>query len=86
MEVPGLVYGPGRGDHILQLIGLRKRIMTGKATKEERQAYQEMKDVLELEQPDTRTLEEKEQEAEFLQAGRGKQKETTCKQKLTLRS
>ena len=48
------------------MIGLRKRILTGKASKEERQAYQEMRDVLELEQPDTRTMEEKEQEAEFM--------------------
>ena len=47
------------------LVGLRKRVKSGKATKEERKAYREMGDVAELKKLDTRTLEEKERAAEF---------------------
>jgi len=43
-----------------QLIGLRKRIKTGKATKEERAVADEAKDLIELDAVDDRTLEEKE--------------------------
>lgn len=48
------------------LVGLRKRIKTGKASKEEMRCYREMRDVIDLPEPDTRTLEEREREAEFL--------------------
>jgi hypothetical protein len=49
-----------------QLAGLRKRVRTGKATKEEKQAARELGKVFEVPEPDTRTLEEREQEREFL--------------------
>jgi hypothetical protein len=48
------------------LVSLRKRIKTGKATKEEMKAYRDMRDVIDLPEPDTRTWEEKEKEREFL--------------------
>ena len=48
------------------LIGLRKRVKSGAATKEERAAAQSMGEVFEIPDPDTRTLDEKEAEAEFL--------------------
>ena len=48
------------------LVGLRKRLKTGKATREERQAAIEIGDLFDIPDVDTRTLEEKEQEAEFL--------------------
>jgi hypothetical protein len=48
------------------LIGLRKRVKNGTASKEEKQAASEMGDMFDLPEPDTRTLEEKDQEAEFM--------------------
>lgn len=48
------------------LVSLRKRVKTGKASKEERQAAREMGDVFFLPEPDTRTLAEREAEAEFM--------------------
>lgn len=51
-----------------QLVGLRKRVKTGKATKEEREASREMGDMFNVPEPDYRTLEEKLQEAEFMAA------------------
>lgn len=48
-----------------QLVSLRKRIKTGKATKEERQAALEMGEVFDVPEVDDRTLEEKEMAAEF---------------------
>jgi hypothetical protein len=54
------------------LVSLRKRIKTGKATKEEKQAAREMGDLIEIEEIDTRTLEEKEAEAEFMRRIEGK--------------
>lgn len=48
------------------LVALRKRIKTGRATKEEQRLYREMRDVADLCEPDTRTAVEIEQEAEFL--------------------
>lgn len=48
------------------LVTLRRRIKTGKATKEERQAAREMGDLIEVPEIDDRTLAEKEAEAEFL--------------------
>jgi hypothetical protein len=41
-------------------------VKTGKATKEERQAAREMGNLFEVPEIDNRSLEEKEQEAEFL--------------------
>lgn len=48
------------------LVSLRKRVKTGKATKEERQVAREMGNVFDVQEIDTRSLEEKEQEAEFM--------------------
>lgn len=49
------------------LIGLRKRVKTGKATKEERQAARDLGDAFNVPELDTRSLEELEQEARFMQ-------------------
>ena len=49
-----------------QLTSLRKRLKTGKATKEERQAAREMGELIDVPEMDDRTLAEKEAEAEFL--------------------
>jgi hypothetical protein len=48
------------------LIGLRKRIKDGTATKEERKAAREMGELVNIPEPDTRTPEEVEREDEFL--------------------
>jgi hypothetical protein len=50
------------------LVGLRKRIKTGRATKEEREQARDIGDLLDVPEPDTRTLAEREREAEFLRA------------------
>ncbi len=50
------------------LVSLRKRIKTGKATKEEKAAAREMGDIFNVPELDTRTLEEKELERKFLEA------------------
>lgn len=49
-----------------QLIGLRKRVKTGKASKEERRTAREMGEMFDIPELDTRTPEERDQEAEFL--------------------
>lgn len=49
------------------LVGMRKRIKTGKATKEERALARELGDLLHVPEVDTRTLAEKEQDARLLQ-------------------
>ena len=49
-----------------QLVSLRKRLKTGKATKEERAAAREMGDLMDVPEIDDRTLAEKEAEAEFM--------------------
>lgn len=49
-----------------QLVGLRKRVKTGRASKEERRAAREMGEVFEVPELDARTPEERNQEAEFL--------------------
>lgn len=41
------------------LVGMRKRVKTGKATKEEKKAAREMGDIFEIPDNDTRTLEDK---------------------------
>ena len=48
------------------LVGLRKRVNTGKATKEERAVAREMGDVFTVPQLDTRPIEQKEREREFV--------------------
>lgn len=50
-----------------QLVSLRKRVKTGKASKEERAMAREMGTAFELPEIDDRTLEEREQEASFMQ-------------------
>jgi hypothetical protein len=54
------------------LVGLRKRVKSGKATKEERETAREMGDMFDVPEIDTRTLEEREQEAEFMRLIGGK--------------
>ena len=55
------------------LIGLRKRVKTGKATKEERQVAAEMGSMFEIPDIDNRSIEEKQQDDEFMNAlNRGK--------------
>jgi hypothetical protein len=53
------------------LVGLRKRVKTGKATKEERETAHEMGEAFEIEEIDIRTIEEREQEVEFLRLVNG---------------
>lgn len=48
------------------LVSLRKRIKTGKASKDERAAAREMGELFDVPDIDTRTLEEKEAEARFM--------------------
>jgi hypothetical protein len=48
-----------------QLVSLRKRIKTGKATKDEKQAAEEMGELFDVPDIDSRTFEQKEMEAEF---------------------
>lgn len=65
----------GQDTAFCQLVGLRKRVKTGKASKEERQAAREMGDVFDIPEVDDRTLGEREREAEFMRlvnAGAGK--------------
>jgi len=65
-EFLALFMDLGQDTTFCQLVGLRKRLKTGKATKEERQAAREMGDLIEVPEPDTRTIEEREKELEFL--------------------
>lgn len=52
-----------------QLIGLRKRVKTGKATKEEKEAAREMGDMFEIPEPEEPlTAEEQQREREFMRA------------------
>ena len=65
-EFLALFMDLGQDTTFCQLVSLRKRIKTGKASKEERQAAREMGDLIEVPEIDDRTLAEKEAEAEFL--------------------
>jgi hypothetical protein len=49
------------------LVSLRKRVKTGKATKEERAAAREIEDIFDLPEIDNRTLEEREIDNEFIE-------------------
>jgi hypothetical protein len=53
------------------LVSLRKRVKSGKATKDERAAAREMGEAFEIPEPDTRTGEERENEDEFMRALEG---------------
>jgi hypothetical protein len=70
-EFLALFMDLGSETTFVQLVNLRKRIKTGKASKEERQAAREMGEMLELEEVDNRTLEDKVKEAEFLRLVQG---------------
>ncbi len=54
-----------------QLVSLRKRVKSGKATKDERQTAMEMGDLFEIPDLDYRTLAEREIEADFLSKLKG---------------
>lgn len=54
------------------LVGMRKRVKTGKASKEERQMAREMGDAFIVEEIDDRTVEEREAERAFLAMVRGR--------------
>ena len=56
----------GQDTTFCQLTALRKRLKTGKASKEEMQAAREMSELINVPELDDRTLEEKELEAEFM--------------------
>jgi hypothetical protein len=56
----------GQDTTFCQLTALRKRLKTGKATKEEKAAAREMPELIDVPDVDDRTLEEKEAEADFL--------------------
>ena len=53
------------------LVGLRQKVMTGKASKEERQAAREMGQMFVVDQIDDRSIEEIEAEREFMELIRG---------------
>lgn len=65
-EFLALFMDLGSETSFCQLIGLRRRLKTGKASKEERAAAREMGGLVEVPEFDTRTLHEKEVEAEFM--------------------
>jgi len=65
-EFLSLFMDLGSDTTFCQLVSLRKRVKTGKATKEERQAAHEMGDLIDVPEFDDRTLAEKEAEEEFL--------------------
>lgn len=56
----------GQDTTFCQLTALRKRLKTGKASKEEKAAAYEMGEMIDLPEVDERTLDEKEAENEFL--------------------
>jgi hypothetical protein len=70
-EFLALFMDLGADTTFCQLVNLRKRVKTGKATKEEKQAARDMGDAFDIPEADTRTLDEKEAEAEFLKLVQG---------------
>jgi hypothetical protein len=66
LEFLALFMDLGSETTFCSLVSLRKRVKTGKASKEERQAAREMGEMFDIPEPDTRTLDEKEKELEFL--------------------
>lgn len=61
----------GQDTTFCNLTSLRKKIKTGTATKEERQAARDMGEIFDIPEPDTRTLDEKMREEEFMRAVEG---------------
>lgn len=67
------------------LVSLRRKLKTGRATKEEREAAREMGSLITLPELDHRTVEEREQEQEFLTRWKNR-KQTWPKETMTERS
>jgi len=65
-EFMALFMDLGADTSFCNLVALRKRVKTGKASKEERATAREMGDIFKLPEIDNRTLEEKEAEEEFM--------------------
>lgn len=55
----------GQDTAFCQLVALRKRVKTGRASKWERQMYQELGEAARLDEPDTRTADERARAGEF---------------------
>jgi hypothetical protein len=53
------------------LVGLRKRVKTGKASKEEKATFRELGDLADLKQPETRSLEDRIAEEQFMKQVQG---------------
>ena len=70
-EFLALFMDLGADTMFCNLVSLRKRVKTGTASKEERQAAREMGELFDVPDVDTRTLDEKEREAEFLKLVQG---------------
>ncbi len=64
-EFLALFMDLGADTAFCNLVNLRRRVKTGKATKEEKQAAREMGEMFEVPEIDDRTLEEREANAEF---------------------
>ncbi len=60
-----LMQGLDNESNFRQLVGLRLRVHSGKASKEEREAAEELGEVFDIPELDTRTLDEKDAEAQF---------------------
>lgn len=70
-EFLALFMDLGADTTFCNLVSLRKRVKSGKASKEEKQAAQEMGAAFEIEEIDTRTLDEKIAKAEFMKLVKG---------------
>ncbi len=70
-EFVALFMDLGSDTAFCNLTSLRKRVKTGKATKEERLAARELGDLFDVPDVDTRSLEEKEAENKFMKLLRG---------------
>jgi hypothetical protein len=70
-EFLSLFMDLGSNTAFCNLLGLRKRVYDGTATKEEKQVADEMGDIFDIPQPDLRTPEERQKEFEFLQLVNG---------------
>jgi hypothetical protein len=66
-EFLALFMDLGADTAFCNLINLRRRVKTGKASKEEKQAARDMGDLFDVPEIDDRTLEEREVEAKFLE-------------------
>jgi hypothetical protein len=61
------MQGLDNDSNFRQLVGLRLRVRSGKASKEEREAAEELGELFDIPELDTRTLDEKDAEALFWQ-------------------